>query len=167
MQNPNPLPRVIEISTPGGVIWQVFTATPYRRGATPIGVRATLGGRQEVLEILAGETAPTRMPGGRKIPARVAKALLREESRALLRDYLEPGNALYTLQAGNALRVYVAEGKEILHLSAMISTLLGARMSRTGGIVLGGWGTCQGGELVYKVAEALFGGGDLLRHCTL
>lgn len=85
------------------------------------------------------------------------------EAREHLLGLLKPGDTVRTVlrhvsRSGMSRRIdlYLAKGDELLYLSGWAAQAMGDRVSRAGGIIVGGCGMDMGFHLVYNLGWALW-----------
>ena len=91
-----------------------------------------------------------------------------EESLARLREWIKPGDTVYTIlrhrsSSGMSREIGVAlisndkeRGVVDLHPNYAVARVLGARMGKRDGVIMGGCGMDMGFHLVYSLASVLF-----------
>lgn len=87
----------------------------------------------------------------------------RDEARATLREFLKPGQTVYTTlkhvsRSGmqREIGVHSIEDGEVRWLSGLVARACGNRLGKRDGVIMGGCGMDMGFAIVYELSSALF-----------
>lgn len=87
----------------------------------------------------------------------------RQEAIALLREWVKPGDTVYTIlrhvsrsRMQREIGVVLIQSGATLHPDYLISVALGDRIGKHDGIIMGGWGMDMGFALIYNLGCALY-----------
>ena len=98
--------------------------------------------------------------------SRLTKAQQQEKAEAIakLREWIKPGDKVYTILRGVSRSgmqreigvILMQEDGCILHPNYLVSLAIGARQGKRDGIIMGGCGVDMGFHLVYSLGRVLF-----------